>query len=70
MGYFLYGIAVLAKIDLAWVRKYKPQVYSPVTDFMNLVRRSDSNYTCLRYFDLYKLHSWAGGLTEFSNFEL
>ena len=67
LGYFLYGIAVLAKIDPAWGRKYKPEAYSLVADFMNLGRRSNSNYTRLRCFDLYKLHSWAGGLTEFAD---
>ncbi|KAJ4833261.1 hypothetical protein Tsubulata_005095 [Turnera subulata] len=67
LGYFLYGIAVLAKIDPAWGRKYRAQAYSLVADFMNLGRRSNSNYTRLRCFDLYKLHSWAGGLTEFAD---
>ncbi|OIV90167.1 hypothetical protein TanjilG_01621 [Lupinus angustifolius] len=67
LGYFLYGIAVLAKIDPAWGRKYKPQAYSLMADFMNLGRRSNSNYTRLRCFDLYKLHSWARGLTEFAD---
>lgn len=67
LGYFLYGIAVLAKIDPSWGRKYKAQAYSLMADFMNLGRRSDSNYTRLRCFDLYKLHSWASGLTEFAD---
>ena len=67
LGYFLYGIAVLAKIDPAWGRKYKPQAYAMMADFMNLGKRADSNYTRLRCFDLYKLHSWAGGLTEFAD---
>ncbi|CAL1409841.1 unnamed protein product [Linum trigynum] len=67
LGYFLYGIAVLAKIDPAWGRKYRPQAYSLMADFMNLGKRSDSSYTRLRCFDLYKLHSWAGGLTEFAD---
>ncbi|KAI4346797.1 hypothetical protein L6164_007666 [Bauhinia variegata] len=67
LGYFLYGIAVLAKIDPAWGRKYKPQAYSLMADFMNLGRRSSSIYPRLRCFDLYKLHSWAGGLTEFAD---
>jgi len=31
------------------------------------VENSNSNYTRLRCFDLYKLHSWAGGLTEFTD---
>ncbi|KAF9684075.1 hypothetical protein SADUNF_Sadunf04G0079900 [Salix dunnii] len=67
LGYFLYGIAVLAKFDPAWGRKYRSQAYSLMADFMNLGRRSNSNYTRLRCFDLYKLHSWAGGLTEFAD---
>ncbi|KAJ1375433.1 Endo-1 [Sesbania bispinosa] len=67
LGYFLYGIAVLAKIDPCWGRKYKSQAYSLMADFMTLSRGSNSNYTRLRSFDLYKLHSWAGGLTEFTD---
>ncbi|KAK2420230.1 putative endo-1,3(4)-beta-glucanase [Trifolium repens] len=65
LGYFLYGIAVLAKLDPIWGNKYKAQAYSLLEDFMNLNTSSNSNYTHLRCFDLYKLHSWAGGLTEF-----
>ncbi|XP_074328883.1 glucan endo-1,3-beta-D-glucosidase [Apium graveolens] len=67
LGYFLYGIAVLAKIDPAWGRKFKPQAYTLMADFMNLGRRANSNYPRLRCFDLWKLHSWAGGLTEFAD---
>ena len=67
LGYFLYGIAVLAKIDPAWGRKYRPQAYSIMADFMTLGRHSRSNYPRLRCFDLWKLHSWASGLTEFAD---
>ncbi|PSR87798.1 Endo-1,3(4)-beta-glucanase [Actinidia chinensis var. chinensis] len=67
LGYFLYAIAVLSKIDPAWGRKYKPQAYSIMADFMNLGRGENSNYPRLRCFDLWKLHSWAGGLTEFGD---
>ncbi|KAA8530535.1 hypothetical protein F0562_005244 [Nyssa sinensis] len=67
LGYFLYAIAVLAKIDPAWGRKYRPQAYSLMADFMNLGRGANSNYPRLRCFDLWKLHSWAGGLTEFAD---
>lgn len=67
LGYFLYGIAVLAKIDPAWGRKYKPQAYALMADFMNLSKRDSSVYPRLRNFDLWKLHSWAGGLTEFAD---
>lgn len=67
LGYFLYGIAVLAKIDAAWGRKYRPQAYSLMADFMTLSTSPNSNYTRLRCFDLWKLHSWAGGLTEFAD---
>ncbi|CAL5186113.1 unnamed protein product [Lathyrus oleraceus] len=67
LGYFLYGIAVLARIDPIWGAKYKPRAYSLMADFMTLSRSSNSNYTRLRCFDLYKLHSWAGGLTKFTD---
>ncbi|XP_045816489.1 primary septum endo-1,3(4)-beta-glucanase-like [Trifolium pratense] len=36
LGYFLYGIAVLVKLDPDWGRKFKPQAYSLMEDFMNL----------------------------------
>ncbi|KAL8118606.1 glucan endo-1,3-beta-D-glucosidase-like [Apium graveolens] len=65
LGYYLYGIAVLAKIDPAWGLKYKPQAYTLMTDFMNLGKKQYSKYPRLRCFDLWKLHSWAAGLTEF-----
>ncbi|XP_058773255.1 uncharacterized protein LOC131647373 [Vicia villosa] len=67
LGYFLYGIAVLVKLDLDWGRKYKPQAYSLMEDFLNLSTCSNPNYTRLRCFDLYKIHSWAGGLLEFED---
>ncbi|CAK7335101.1 unnamed protein product [Dovyalis caffra] len=67
LGYFLYGIAVLAKVDPACGRKYRTQAYSLMADFMNLGRRSNSNYARLWCFDLYKLHSWVEGLTEFAD---
>ncbi|XP_009600096.1 glucan endo-1,3-beta-D-glucosidase [Nicotiana tabacum] len=67
IGHFLYAIAVLAKIDPIWGRKYRPQAYALMADFMNLSRRTNSKYARLRCFDLWKLHSWAGGLTEFAD---
>ncbi|KAL3629527.1 hypothetical protein CASFOL_026749 [Castilleja foliolosa] len=67
LGYFIYGISVLAKLDPAWGRKYRPQSYAMMADYMNLRRRGDSHYTSLRCFDFWKLHSWAGGLTEFGD---
>ncbi|KAI3799072.1 hypothetical protein L1987_34362 [Smallanthus sonchifolius] len=67
IGYYLYGIAVLAKIDPVWGRKYRPQAYALMEDFMTLDKDQDSMYTRLRCFDLWKLHSWASGLTEFEN---
>nr|GMC57109.1 probable endo-1,3(4)-beta-glucanase ARB_01444 [Ipomoea batatas] len=67
IGYFIYGIAVLSKIDSVWGRKYKRQAYSLVGDYMNLGRREGSHYPKLRCFDLWKLHSWGGGLTEFAD---
>ncbi|EPS71727.1 hypothetical protein M569_03028, partial [Genlisea aurea] len=68
LGYFVYAISVLAKIDPAWGRKYKLLAYSLMGDYMNLRRKGKWNsYTRLRCFDLWKLHSWAGGLTEFAD---
>lgn len=68
LGYFLYAIAVLSKIDPCWGRKYMPQAYSMVADFMTLSRnKAGASFTRLRMFDLWKLHSWAGGLTEFAD---
>jgi endo-1,3(4)-beta-glucanase len=67
LGYFLYAIAVLVKLDPDWGRKYKPQAYSLMDDFMNLSTSSNPNYTRLRCFDLYKLHSLAGGVTKFTD---
>ncbi|EEF28433.1 Endo-1,3(4)-beta-glucanase 1 precursor, putative [Ricinus communis] len=67
IGFFLYAIAVLVKLDLSWGRKYKLQAYSLMAHLMNLGRQSNLNYPRLRCFDLYKLHSWAGGLTEFAD---
>ncbi|XP_027077205.1 glucan endo-1,3-beta-D-glucosidase-like [Coffea arabica] len=67
LGYFIYAISVLAKIDPFWGKKYRPQAYSMMADFMNLSRRADSSYPRLRCFDLWLLHSWAGGLTEFAD---
>ncbi|KAA8543853.1 hypothetical protein F0562_021970 [Nyssa sinensis] len=58
---------ILAKIDPARGRKYRPQAYSLMADFMNFGRRANSNYPQLRCFDLWKLHSWAGGLAEFAD---
>ncbi|MED6106106.1 hypothetical protein PIB30_001500 [Stylosanthes scabra] len=55
-GYFLYGIAVLAKIDPSWGMKYKPHAYSFMKDFII----NSKTYTRLGCFDLYKLHSWSG----------
>ncbi|XP_071730991.1 glucan endo-1,3-beta-D-glucosidase isoform X2 [Rutidosis leptorrhynchoides] len=67
IGYFLYGIAVLAKLDPVWGRNYRPQAYSLMADIMTVGRGENRKYTRLRCFDLWKLHSWAGGLTEFAD---
>ena len=76
LGYFLYAIAVMAKIDPLWGKRYRPQAYALMADFMTLGKKkmkkgasfnSNSVYPRLRCFDLFKLHSWAGGLTEFAD---
>lgn len=35
LGYFVYSIAVLAKLDPNWGKQYKPQAYALVYDYMN-----------------------------------
>ncbi|CAN8256166.1 unnamed protein product [Cochlearia groenlandica] len=72
LGYFLYAIAVLVKIDPLWGRRFRPQAYALMADYMTLGKKKtkkgyNGNYTRLRCFDLFKLHSWAGGLTEFAD---
>ncbi|CAL5028644.1 unnamed protein product [Urochloa decumbens] len=65
LGYFLYAIAVLARLDPGWGRQYAPQAYAMVADFMTVScssSKSGSFFTRLRMFDLWTLHSWAGGL--------
>ncbi|KAI3885593.1 hypothetical protein MKX03_009291 [Papaver bracteatum] len=66
-GHFLYAIAVLARFDPSWGEKYMPQAYSLMADFMNFNTKMNPHYPRLRNFDLWKLHSWAGGLTEFAD---
>ncbi|EFJ24486.1 hypothetical protein SELMODRAFT_100942 [Selaginella moellendorffii] len=65
-GYFVYAGAVLAKIDNAWARKYRDHIYTLVGDYMTF-RKEGSNFPRLRCFDLWLMHSWAGGLTEFAD---
>ncbi|TVU09395.1 hypothetical protein EJB05_42867 [Eragrostis curvula] len=67
LGYFIYAIAVLAKIDPCWGRKYMPQAYSMVADIMTLSLRPGASFPRLRMFDLWTLHSWAGGLTDLAD---
>lgn len=65
-GYFCYASAVLAKLNGDWARRFKPQIYSIVNDFLTGSNdRGRASYTRLRNFDLWTLHSWAAGLTEF-----
>ncbi|XLT57419.1 hypothetical protein HN873_050023 [Arachis hypogaea] len=65
LGYFVYGIAVLTKIDPNWGKKYRSEAYSVMEDFMNLGGKdSKSKYTRLRCFDLFMLHSWDSGLED------
>ncbi|CAA6661487.1 unnamed protein product [Spirodela intermedia] len=65
LGYFLYAIAVLSKIDSVWGKAYKGQAYALAKDIVNLDRGPRAHYARLRCFDLWKLHSWEGGLAEF-----
>jgi endo-1,3(4)-beta-glucanase len=36
LGYFLYGIAVLAKIDPIWGKKYKSHAFALAEDYLTL----------------------------------
>ncbi|XP_060194065.1 glucan endo-1,3-beta-D-glucosidase 1-like [Lycium barbarum] len=65
LGYFVYAISVLTRFDPQWGKQYKKQAYSLVEDYTNLGPKENKHYTRLRCFDLWMLHSWAAGLTEF-----
>ncbi|XP_010277899.1 PREDICTED: probable endo-1,3(4)-beta-glucanase ARB_01444 [Nelumbo nucifera] len=62
LGYFIYAIAVLAKLKPELGRQYRIQAYGIMEDIMTLGRRSSAAYPRLRCFDAWKLHSWAAGL--------
>ncbi|CAN6477527.1 unnamed protein product [Victoria cruziana] len=65
LGYFAYSCAVLSKLDPVWALNFRPQIYALVNDYMSI--NSSRTAPKLRNFDLWKLHSWAGGLTEFAD---
>ncbi|MCO5587273.1 hypothetical protein L7F22_041220 [Adiantum nelumboides] len=82
MGYFCYAGAVLAKLDPLWGSAYKAHLYTIVEDFMTMhhhhkqsnqvlygasVLRREPLFPRFRNFDFWVLHSWAGGLTEFTD---
>ncbi|CAN6886164.1 unnamed protein product [Brassica oleracea] len=71
LGYFLYAIAVLVKIDPLWGERYRAHAYTLLADYMTTLGRKcdgfDSTFPRLRCFDFFKLHSWAGGLTVFAD---
>eukprot|EP00250_Pteridium_aquilinum_P020728 c24920_g1_i2 orf=47-2401(+) len=71
LGYFCYAGAVLAKLDEAWGKAHKAQLYKLMSDYMNAVAmnklepHADYVFPRLRHFDLWVLHSWGGdGLVE------
>jgi len=64
-GYFCYASAVLARLNGDWGCRFKPQIYTLVNDFLTVFQGRRALYTRLRSFDLWTLHSWASGLTEF-----
>ncbi|KAG7025154.1 hypothetical protein SDJN02_13977, partial [Cucurbita argyrosperma subsp. argyrosperma] len=65
LGYFVYSIAVLAKLDRNWGNQYKAPAYALVYDYMNYRSKNSQFSIPFRNFDFWKLHSWAAGLTEF-----
>ncbi|XP_021755427.1 endo-1,3(4)-beta-glucanase 1-like [Chenopodium quinoa] len=64
LGYFVFSIAVLSKIDVQWGMKFKRKVYALVASYMSLGKGEKSKYTKLRSFDVYKLHSWTRNLND------
>eukprot|EP00252_Welwitschia_mirabilis_P023818 TRINITY_DN6844_c0_g3_i1.p1 TRINITY_DN6844_c0_g3~~TRINITY_DN6844_c0_g3_i1.p1 ORF type:complete len:438 (-),score=55.42 TRINITY_DN6844_c0_g3_i1:57-1220(-) len=66
-GYFCYAIAVLAKLDPIWASKYRSHAYALAKDFVTEKPATHKRYTRLRNFDLWKMHSWASGLNEFTD---
>ncbi|CAI8594170.1 unnamed protein product [Vicia faba] len=74
LGYFLYGISVLAKIDTSWGEKYKSQAYSLMKDILSTDSGSgsgpgsgsgsdsDNGDTSLRWFYPYRGSSVSSGL--------
>ncbi|XP_078440705.1 glycosyl hydrolase family 81 protein [Wolffia australiana] len=68
LGYLLYAMAVLAKLDPGWGKKHEAEGYAMAADFVSFSEREGrAAFPRLRCFDLWKLHSWAGGLTEFAD---
>ncbi|KAG6542635.1 hypothetical protein Mapa_015966 [Marchantia paleacea] len=65
-GYFCYAGAVLAKLDPSWGQTWRCHLYALVRDYMN-TDPADHDFTRLRCFDPWVMHSWAGGLTEFAD---
>ncbi|XP_021847075.2 glucan endo-1,3-beta-D-glucosidase 1-like [Spinacia oleracea] len=67
LGYFVFCIAVLAKFDHEWGKKFKGHAYAIVASYINLgkkAKKEKSKYAKLRAFDAYKLHSWTNLLHD------
>jgi len=65
-GYFLYASAILGRYDSQFTKDYAPAVNAIAADIAN-DRHGDSSLPYLRVVDMYAGHSWADGLTSFSD---
>ena len=65
-GYILYGLAVVAKYDRAWVSGYREAVLALARDFAN-PSKDDVWFTQMRQMDVFDSHSWAAGLFVFAD---
>jgi len=65
-GYHIYGAAVIAKEDKAWLATYGDSVTAMIRDICN-PSSSDTLFTPYRYFDWFVGHSWAAGLFAFGD---
>ena len=62
-GYLLYAAAVVARADPAFVTAHRAQLLALVRDIANPSAR-DPNFPRFRMTDLFRSHSWAGGLED------
>ena len=65
-GYFIRAAAEVARLDLAWAKKWRPMVELLIRDIASS-NFKDPLFPTLRCFDLYAGHSWASGHAKFGD---